>query len=471
MRQAQRWRKKDEAGPAIAALAFVVALAGAAPAAHAQQGRASAPDPAATRAGIEGKPGEETGELSGKRMELRGLEDTMSASLEQRRKIEAEIATIRADRARLSQTLIEAAQRVASIEAKAAEAETRLDAMTGSQDAIVRSLESRRALIGEVLAVLQRMGRRPPPALLVRPEDILEAIRASMLLGAVLPQMRSETEALEADLAELVRLRDQIKAEKTSLAHEIIELNWQRARLAALIDARQQALLQARSALAAEAERIRAVAAQASSLKELIARMEGEVDAARRAAEAARQADAAREAADAALSQELRAKALAAPFRNAARLAPAIAFADLKGRLPLPAAGAIVKPYGAPDGFGGTEKGVSIGVRDNGLVVAPCDGWIAFSGKYRTYGQLLIINAGSGYYVVLAGMDRINVEVGQFILAGEPVANMGDGGLRTAAAIAVGAKQPILYVEFRKDGTSIDSAPWWVKPNIQKVGG
>ncbi|MBI3275705.1 MAG: peptidoglycan DD-metalloendopeptidase family protein, partial [Methylocystis sp.] len=78
---------------------------------------------------------------------------------------------------------------------------------------------------------------------------------------------------------------------------------------------------------------------------------------------------------------------------------------------------------------------------------------------------------GSGYYVVLAGMDRINVEVGQFILAGEPVANMGDGGLRTAAAIAVGAKQPILYVEFRKDGTSIDSAPWWVKPNIQKVGG
>jgi len=104
-------------------------------------------------------------------------------------------------------------------------------------------------------------------------------------------------------------------------------------------------------------------------------------------------------------------------------------------------------------------------------VVAPCDGWIAFSGPYRTFGQLLIINAGGGYYVVLAGMSRSNVNVGQFVLAGEPVASMGDGAAQTAAAIAVGAKQPILYVEFRKDGASIDSSPWWAKSDSRKVGG
>jgi septal ring factor EnvC (AmiA/AmiB activator) len=68
-------------------------------------------------------------------------------------------------------------------------------------------------------------------------------------------------------------------------------------------------------------------------------------------------------------------------------------------------------------------------------------------------------------------MERINVEVGQFVLAGEPVGAMGDGAAKTAAAIAIGASQPILYVEFRKDGVSIDPGPWWAKPDNQKVRG
>ena len=83
------------------------------------------------------------------------------------------------------------------------------------------------------------------------------------------------------------------------------------------------------------------------------------------------------------------------------------------------------------------------GKKPRAVVASPSDGWVAFSGPYRTYGQLLIINAGGGYYVVLAGMERINVEVGQFVLAGEPVALMGDGSAKTAAAIAIGATQPI----------------------------
>jgi septal ring factor EnvC (AmiA/AmiB activator) len=89
----------------------------------------------------------------------------------------------------------------------------------------------------------------------------------------------------------------------------------------------------------------------------------------------------------------------------------------------------------------------------------------------------LIINAGAGYYIVLAGMERINVEVGQFVLAGEPVATMGDGTARTAlstsvaTSLALGASQPILYVEFRKDGTAIDPGPWWAKAELEKVRG
>lgn len=414
---------------------------------------------------------DEAPDISGKRSELRGLEDTMSVSSEQRRKIEAEIASLRADRVRLNQALIDAVERVGALEKRAEEVAARLDASIGGEQALVKSLAGRRALIVEVLLVLQRMGRRPPPALLVRPEDILEGIRASMLLGSVLPQMGAEVEALRSDLTELVAVRGRIEIEKASLANELADLREQRARLAALVEMRQKALMLAQSALDFEAERARSLASKATSLKDLIARMEAEVEAARRAAESARQADAAREAADAAMSKEQRAKALAAPFKDVARLAPAASFVDLKGRLPLPATGAIVKRFGASDGSGGTEKGVSIAVRESGIVAAPCDGWVVFSGRFRTYGQLLIVNAGGGYYITLAGMDQISVAVGQFVLAGEPLASMGGGAVRTAATIAVGAKQPILYVEFRKDGASVDPGPWWAKPEIQKVGG
>ncbi|MCC3245888.1 peptidoglycan DD-metalloendopeptidase family protein [Methylocystis sp. WRRC1] len=441
----ERFRSGDGRTPALAIALAVIALSA--------QAEPNAPD------------------ISIKREELRGVEETIGETQERAKKLEGEISSHAAVRENLNRTLLDATRRLQDTEARAAEIEERLGKLSEEERKILTSLADRRALIVEILTILQRMGRRPPPALLARPEDILEAVRASLALGQMLPQMRAETQALQSDLAELVRLRDDMRREQARLATEKTNLNDQRARLAPMIAARQEALAAAQSALRMESERAQTLARQATTLKDLIGRMEAESEAARKAAEAARKADEERAAAQGRLTEEQRRKALAAPFKDAARLAPAAAFADLKAKLPLPVAGAILKRYGAPDGYGGKEKGISIAARENGLVVAPCDGWIAFSGPYRSYGQLLIINAGGGYYVVLAGMSRTNVNVGQFVLAGEPVASMGDGAAQTAATIAIGAKQPILYVEFRKDGASIDSSPWWAKSDSRKVGG
>ena len=92
-----------------------------------------------------------------------------------------------------------------------------------------------------------------------------------------------------------------------------------------------------------------------------------------------------------------------------------------------------------------------------------------FMPPFRNYGQVLILNAGGGYHVVLAGMDRISVDVGQFVLTGEPVAVMGSGS--QIAAPAAGSSQPVLYVEFRKDGTPVDPSPWWATSEGEKVRG
>ena len=83
---------------------------------------------------------------------------------------------------------------------------------------------------------------------------------------------------------------------------------------------------------------------------------------------------------------------------------------------------------------------------------------MVYAGPFRNYGQLLILNAGGGYHVLLAGMDRISVDLGQFVLTGEPVAVMGSGS-QIAATLATGSSQPVLYVEFRKDGTPVDPRP------------
>jgi septal ring factor EnvC (AmiA/AmiB activator) len=152
------------------------------------------------------------------------------------------------------------------------------------------------------------------------------------------------------------------------------------------------------------------------------------------------------------------------------RLSPAIAFAAAKGALPLPVKGVKVRDFGSTDSAGGIEKGLSVAARSGAQVTAPCDGSVVYAGPFRSYGQLLILNAGGGYHVLLAGMERISVDLGQFVLTGEPVAVMGNEP-KLAAAAATGASQPILYIEFRKDGTPIDPGPWWAANHSEKVRG
>ena len=441
----------------FARLALAAALCGVGPVAPGAQERAPAPSAAP-------HPTETADEKAKREADLRALEEAMAASAEARRKLDAEIADIRTDRAKLNEALIETAARARGTEDRMRGLEQRLQTLAASESAIRRSLDSRRDVIIEVFAALQRMGRKPPPAVLVRPEDMLEAVRASILLGAVLPELRVETETLATDLAELVRLRTAIVQDQATLAGESSALKAEQERLAALMGARQGRLAEVEKSVGAERERAADLGRQAGTLKELIDRMEKDISAARRAAEEAKKAEEAQ-------IRESRERFAQAAFRDPARLAPKVAFADAKGLLPRPVSGDIARDFGAADGYGGVTRGISIRTRPQSVVVSPSDGWVAFAGPFRSFGRLLIINAGGGYYLLLAGMDQISVEVGQFVLAGEPVATMGQTSSVSPAAGTIESNDPVLYVEFRKDGGSIDPSPWWAKSQSEKVRG
>lgn len=450
----------------ILAMAALASL----PLSRVAQGQSQVAPAAAPVAPAVGDAGKD-GNADALRQQLRDLQGTIDASDATRRKLQADVDAIRNDRVKLRQALIDATRQFDAAGAKIDEGQQRLDTLTGSEEAIRKSLAARREVLGEILAVLQRMGRAAPPALLVRPDDLLAAVHTSILLGAVVPEMRGEAQALADDLRQLVDLRASIAAERDRLRDDQKRLEEERTRLTLLTDARQKAEGEAETALQAEQARASDLAKQATSVETLIARMEAESAAVQRARDEAKKAEEKRLQQAALESSEQQARIAASPFKDPARLAPAIAFADAKGKLPMPVSGSIVRNWGVPDGFGSTEKGLSISARAGAPVASPADGWVIFAAPYRSYGQLIVINAGSGYHIVLAGMEKTSVAVGQFVLAGEPVGTMGNGAAKTAAAIAIGATAPILYVEFRKDGSAIDPSPWWAQPDTQRVRG
>jgi septal ring factor EnvC (AmiA/AmiB activator) len=258
----------------------------------------------------------------------------------------------------------------------------------------------------------------------------------------------------------LVRVRSEIAAEREVLGRDLAALSQERTRMNVLVQERQRKQTETEKALDTERTRAVQLARQADNLKDLIGKIEQEIASAARAAAAA-QAGTARPADP---------KTSLAALNDPGRLSPAIAFASAKGALPLPISGVKIREFGAPDGLGGTEKGLRIASRSGAQVTAPCDGWVVYAGPFRSYGQLLILNAGGGYHILLAGMERISVDLGQFVLTGEPVAVMG-GGPQSAAAIATGSSQPVLYIEFRKDGSPVDPSPWWAVSGSEKVRG
>ena len=394
--------------------------------------------------------------------ELEATRAQQKSATDAQEKLKADIATIGQDRAKFNQQLIDIAAQVRGVETKIGDAEARLRPLDDREQQIRGSLDSRRSEIIEVLAALQRAGRRTPPALLVRPEDALQSLRTAMLLGSVVPELRGRAQKLAGDLGELIALRKTIATERDRLAADRDKLKDDQTRLAALIDERQRQQSSIEKDMAAESARAITLSKQVDTLQGLIAKMEQDSKAAAKAAATA--------SLQGAPPANPNGKPDLAALKNPSRSSPAIAFASAKGLFALPVNGTRLREFGGSDGAGGVEKGISLATRIGAQVTTPCDGWVVYAGPFRSYGQLLILNAGGGYHVLIAGMERISVNIGQFVLTGEPVATMGTTS-QVASILAANASQPVLYIEFRKDGTPIDPGPWWAANEGEKVRG
>jgi murein hydrolase activator len=411
------------------------------------------------------------------KQKLDQTEQKLQSSRAKEQGLAQDLAALAEERAKLNSELIEAGKTVQASEAKLSETEAKLAELTEQVNVIQNSITERKEAIVKMLSAMQRIGRTPPPALVTRRDDALAVVRSAMLLADVFPELKYQADNLSRELEGLVTLENGIRDQRDAEKRETDRLSTEQASLDRLLEERKRATAQGEAELA-DIRRSAAEQAQAvTDLNELIERLDDQiakVEIAQYDAEvAAERALRAREQKQALATPdnesvvEIKPASTRVAFASPDRLKPALPFETAKGTLRLPAQGKRVKGFGDADAAGSPLKGISLQTRGEARITAPADGWVVYAGEFRSYGQLLIINAGGGYHVLLAGMSRIDVSLGQFVLAGEPIAVMGNSA---APSQGTDSLRPVLYVEFRKDGRPIDPDPWWAEAS-EKVQG
>lgn len=320
-----------------------------------------------------------------------------------------------------------ARDRVAALSQTIRAYETGLSALRGAlrsaslrETTLLRQFDAKSDQIAQLLGVLVTMEANPGPLLLLHPDGALGTARSGMVMAEIAPAVQVEAETLKVELDELAQLRNlQLSAGET-LARGL-----------------------------AAAQTARSLLSQAISERtDLPRRFTEDPDTLRLLVESSDTLDA-----------------------FASGLAPNVeagaGFAEAKGTLPLPALGTVLRKPGEADVAGTRRPGVTLATEAGALVTAPWPATIRFGGPLLDYGNVMILEPGEGYLIVLAGMDVLYGEVGEVVAAGAPLGLM--GGVQVASEEFIGGQSDgtggrsteTLYMELRQGSAPVDPMPWF----------
>jgi len=363
---------------------------------------------------------------------------------------QAEAARLQAEEladevALMQRQLVDVGARVGASENAALDAERELARQAAVEADLLARLTADRETLIDILAAIQRIESQTPPAVLAAPDDAAEAARAASLMAEVAPALRQRADQIAGQLIQLREVRAAIESERAALGAAEQTLAAQRLELEMLIAERRALEARHRNEAVAYLEASSTAGQRARSIRSLIG-------------ELSRMAEVMPTLSPRRIPSETSIPApRPRPPRNlvAARVPNApletLRFADARGRLRPPASGDIIRGFGELAEDGTASEGIFIRTRPRAQVVSPFDGRVEFAGPFNTYGGLLILNVGDGYYVVLAGMAVTYASVGQSVLAGEPIGAMSENA------------QPAsdLYLELRRNDDAIDPGPWF----------
>ena len=360
--------------------------------------------------------------------------DRLKQAIEERQKQEKaykeKAGTLKREVSDLQQKMISLASDLQAGEVEASKTEEKIYALSLQEKKLVIETDAERGRQSETLSALMRISREPPTSLAMRYDHPVDAARAAMLMGAALPALEERAQNLGDELAALREVREELQVEKSRLTETLGTIEKDRLDLEKLVGIKREAQLAALDLADRMKEERLALAKNAKNVASLLEKLEKQA------------------------AQERSVLPKAKPSTSdiaeqTAALSPQLQISSVKGDLLLPVRGRLISRFGEDDNAGGHTKGITLQSRSRAAVVAPHGGEVLFSGPFKGYGQVLIISAGEGYHILLAGLARIDSVPGQFLLRGEPVGQMGSSD-RTAR----------LYIEIREQGTPVNPALW-----------
>ncbi len=407
--------------------------------------------------------GQSAASLQSERARLQQTQAQQQVARDRAAALTAEAAKLQGDIGTATRSMVDLAGNIQAREDTLYGLENQLKLLVDEQSKQISKLNSRRADVGRLLGALQNLSRKPPELLLVRPGAAIDTARSASLLTAVLPALRTQTEALKREVAVVLDFRAKLESERTIYGAELDAMRGDRTKLDSLRSQREADRARLLSESQAADAKARELAAEARDIKELLAKLEVEDKRRQKLARLPGPRPKPDFTTPPILAQNTQKPAPTAspalrpaqqatpPRQSVAILRPTVRpITGALGALMLPVRGEVITQFGqlVPSG---AARGISIKSRPDAQVVAPYAGRVVFAGPFRSMGQTLIISHGEGYHSVLAGFSRIDARKDQLITAGEPVGVMGPQGASEGST---------LYVEIRKGGEPVNPLPW-----------
>ena len=368
--------------------------------------------------------------------ELRQIEERLRQKEAEEARLKDEAETREKELAALRYRMIEAANALQDAERRIAAIDDDIAKLTSEQSELDAKLETEQGHLSDVLAALQSLERSKPPALLVSPDDANEAARIAMLLADAAPALDAKASEIRADLDALRRIRAELDRERQDRARANEEVSARREVMAELVAQKQaERDVAARLAAAAQSETA-ALAARATSLRGVLDRLER---FAKSITPRLKPAPPERGAPEVAPRRK--------PPQVSRRYQPATRFSQAKGALGAPVAGRLAGRFGAPRPEGGKFDGVRFIATDNAIVTAPFQADVVFARAWDPIGNLIVLDVGNSYHILLMGVGAFLVEEGQEVSAGEPLGTMAGANAR-------------LDFEIRKNGEPVNPSLW-----------
>lgn len=397
-------------------------------------------------------PADTTPDTTPDRQSLERLSAQQEEAEAEREHLDAQRAQTLREIDRLQNDLVSTAAEAASYEGAQRNMIDRLKALEAEEASLNSTIFQNRGNLTQLLAALQRIERNPPPALAINPQDAKDAAQSARLLSAISAQLKERANILSGQLSALGDVKSNIIAQKTELEDNLAALSTRRTKLTDTVSEKQQLEASISEQSEERSQRIAKLAADAVSLRELITRFE---QRARAVQPRVKPGTAAPPPSQNVTTDngipipKLKPRSGLPP--EPLELPPETQrFADARGLLRAPARGQIITRYNVRQPDGERSKGFTVRTLSEAQVLSPYAGRIEFAGAFKNYDNVVIINVGEDYFILMTGLGDVFGKEGQNVKAGEPVGlmpfNVTEG--------------PKLYIEIRKSGLTIDPTPW-----------